>query len=106
MDRFDIGLKCSLEVEEFCADVMPGEGRLHACLDQRRDALGDTCRAYISKTKEDAEAKAAQITTPHTRPSNSNANVLAQLHKGSVLVETSTDANGKDEQPTAESETA
>jgi len=35
---------CSVEIQNYCADVTPGDGRLRACLASHRDELTQACR--------------------------------------------------------------
>jgi Cysteine rich repeat len=35
---------CSVEIQTYCSDVTPGEGRLRACLSAHRDELTTDCR--------------------------------------------------------------
>jgi hypothetical protein len=38
---------CRADVEAFCRDVEPGDGRVHICLRQNKDKLSDPCRAGV-----------------------------------------------------------
>eukprot|EP00899_Mesostigma_viride_P022799 jgi/Mesvir1/3703/Mv14989-RA.1 len=40
---------CADDVEQFCADVPPGEGRVHKCLLEHRAELSDACRMEEDK---------------------------------------------------------
>jgi cysteine rich repeat protein len=35
---------CSVEIQNYCSDVTPGDGRLRACLASHRDQLTQACR--------------------------------------------------------------
>jgi Golgi apparatus protein 1 len=35
---------CSVEIQTYCSDVTPGDGRLRACLSSHRDELTTDCR--------------------------------------------------------------
>ncbi|KAG2498297.1 hypothetical protein HYH03_003558 [Edaphochlamys debaryana] len=35
---------CRTDVQQFCADILPGEGRMHECLRSHRAQLSDSCR--------------------------------------------------------------
>jgi cysteine rich repeat protein len=35
---------CSVEIQNYCSDVTPGDGRLRACLSSHRDELTQACR--------------------------------------------------------------
>ena len=35
---------CSVEIQNYCADVTPGDGRLRSCLASHRDQLTQACR--------------------------------------------------------------
>lgn len=40
---------CRADVDRYCKDVEPGEGRVHACLRHQMNFLSDACRAEESK---------------------------------------------------------
>lgn len=47
---------CRKDVDSFCAEVQPGEGRVHECLRKRRSQLSERCakeelRLEIQETK-------------------------------------------------------
>lgn len=44
--RNDVALAeaCRPDVDKLCADVEPGEGRIHACLQENREKLSPQCR--------------------------------------------------------------
>jgi hypothetical protein len=44
---------CVWDIERFCADVVPGGGRIAACLQTNKDQLSPTCADQISKASKD-----------------------------------------------------
>jgi hypothetical protein len=38
---------CSVEIQTYCSDVTPGDGRLRACLSSHRDELTSACREVL-----------------------------------------------------------
>ncbi|MEK6770213.1 MAG: cysteine rich repeat-containing protein [Pseudomonadota bacterium] len=40
---------CAGDVKKLCADVQPGDGRIHACLKKNRDQVSEACRATFPK---------------------------------------------------------
>jgi len=47
----DVKSSCKADVEKYCSDITPGEGRVAACLDSREDQLSEKCRTSWSSTK-------------------------------------------------------
>ena len=41
---------CQTEIRDYCSDVMPGEGRILACLEGQEEGIGDACRTAIADT--------------------------------------------------------
>ena len=39
---------CSVDLETYCSDVAPGNGRLYSCLYSREDKLNDSCDEALS----------------------------------------------------------
>jgi hypothetical protein len=44
---------CKAELETYCKDVTPGEGRLAACLKKNEKALSDRCQQAMKDLKRD-----------------------------------------------------
>ena len=42
--------ECETEIETLCSDVEMGEGRLLACLDEKEEDVGESCKRAISET--------------------------------------------------------
>jgi hypothetical protein len=42
------GEACRVEMEKFCKNVQPGEGRIVKCLRDHEAGLSDECRAYVN----------------------------------------------------------
>ena len=38
---------CKADYEKYCSGVTPGGGRIVACLNKQRDALGDACKKVL-----------------------------------------------------------
>ena len=38
---------CKADYERYCSGVMPGGGRIIACLNKQRDSLGDACKKVL-----------------------------------------------------------
>jgi hypothetical protein len=38
---------CKGDYDKFCSGVAPGGGRIIACLNKQRDALGDACKKVL-----------------------------------------------------------
>jgi Golgi apparatus protein 1 len=38
---------CSVEIQTYCSDVTPGDGRLRSCLSSHRDELTTACREAL-----------------------------------------------------------
>ena len=56
LDRYDVLSLCGDEVKAACSDVIPGEGRLHACLLKvPEDQVSPKCHGYLSKDMEEAD---------------------------------------------------
>ncbi len=45
---FAKGEACQAEMDQFCKDVQPGEGRVIKCLRDHDANLSDKCRAYVN----------------------------------------------------------
>lgn len=41
---------CQTEMQNYCSDVMPGEGRMVACLKEQEENLGEACTTAIAET--------------------------------------------------------
>merc|ERR1719183_2092577 len=55
LDHYDVIHMCGDEVRNSCADVIPGEGRLHACLlEIPKKDVSEKCSAYLAKDSEEA----------------------------------------------------
>ena len=49
----DARAACATDIQNFCAGVQPGGGRILACLKQHKDQVSDGCKqAVIKATKE------------------------------------------------------
>lgn len=55
------GAACKSDVEKFCKDVEPGEGKIIHCLRQHEDSLSDECRAKGKEIKEQMQEKGKEI---------------------------------------------
>ena len=42
--------ECETEIETFCSDVEPGQGRMLACLDEQNEQIGAGCQKAIADT--------------------------------------------------------
>lgn len=51
----DLAMACETELEENCADVPIGEGRILACLKMNTASLGDDCKAALANIVDDPE---------------------------------------------------
>ena len=49
---------CKADVEKFCKDVEPGEGRIIKCLHEHDNDLGEDCRKKMKKRHEKRADKA------------------------------------------------
>ena len=38
---------CKPDYEKYCSGVMPGGGRIIACLNKQRDSLGEACKKVL-----------------------------------------------------------
>jgi hypothetical protein len=38
---------CKADYEKYCSGVMPGGGRIIACLNKQRDSLGEACKKVL-----------------------------------------------------------
>jgi len=47
---------CAGDTKQLCADVRPGEGRVHACLAENRDKLSPACQERLSQDEARARA--------------------------------------------------
>ena len=62
-ERFKEGVEkmkaaCKADVEKFCKDVEPGEGRIIKCLHEHDNDLGEDCRKKMKKRHEKRADKA------------------------------------------------
>jgi len=46
---------CKEDVEKFCKDVQPGQGRLGKCLHEHEAELSEECKAAVAKAREHAQ---------------------------------------------------
>jgi hypothetical protein len=77
-DAFAKGEACRAEMDKFCKDVEPGEGRIIKCLREHDADLSDKCRAYVNTASQYmACIDDAVRLCPHTQPGG--ARVLACL---------------------------
>jgi hypothetical protein len=42
---------CKADVEKLCPNVVPGGGRIIACLKQNREKVSDSCKASLEKRR-------------------------------------------------------
>lgn len=42
--------ECKTEIQTLCSDVVAGEGRMLACLDEHPEDVGDGCKKAIADT--------------------------------------------------------
>ena len=47
--------ECETEIEALCSDVEVGEGRLLACLDEKEEEVGESCKTAIANTVGESE---------------------------------------------------
>ena len=47
-----LGRPCKKDVEKFCKDIKPGEGRVHDCLRKHHKVLSAECKGKMKKAKE------------------------------------------------------
>ena len=50
-----LATKCRTDINRFCANVTPGQGRVAACLEKHRDEVSADCKTELAKS---APAKA------------------------------------------------
>lgn len=43
----EAGKACGADYQKFCAEVKPGEGRIGKCLQEHKDELSQSCRAFF-----------------------------------------------------------
>lgn len=46
---------CEKFVKKYCAGVKPGDGRIHACLNENKEKLGPKCTAKLDSYDEKME---------------------------------------------------
>jgi hypothetical protein len=42
--------ECKTEIDTHCGDVVMGEGKILACLDEHEDDVGESCKKAIADT--------------------------------------------------------
>lgn len=52
---------CREEIKKFCADVKPGGGRIHQCLNKHENELSQACRDARTAAREKARQRAREI---------------------------------------------
>lgn len=56
------GIKsCKPDIEKFCNEVKPGEGRILQCLRENHDKLSGECKQQLAEAKEKMQEKMKQI---------------------------------------------
>ena len=53
---------CAAEIHQYCADVIPGEGRRRACLKEHAKQVSEGCKAAVAMTRH--HPKATKARTP------------------------------------------
>jgi Cysteine rich repeat len=53
--------ECKADVQKFCGDVKPGQGRIIDCLKAHAPDLSDSCRTKMKAAKEAIQAKAKAV---------------------------------------------
>jgi len=47
-----VATSCEADIDQFCSEVEPGEGRMLNCLSSERDSLSATCTKALAETEE------------------------------------------------------
>ena len=47
-----IATECEADIDEFCGQTVPGEGRILNCLSSSRDSLSESCSAALQDAEE------------------------------------------------------
>jgi hypothetical protein len=45
-----VARECETEIETHCSDIMAGEGRILACLEENEEEIGESCKTAIADT--------------------------------------------------------
>ena len=71
-EAWDLARACAGDVMRFCAGVMPGGGRIKACMKENMAQLSPSCReafeAFEGKQGADQGAPAAADSAPSAKP--------------------------------------
>lgn len=48
---------CGTDLDKFCPNVQPGQGRIHSCLAKNKNQLSDQCKNFLIDKKEEKKKK-------------------------------------------------
>jgi len=76
---------CRAELNKFCKDVQPGEGRVVACMKQHEAELSPKCKAYLNTISQyTACLEDAVRLCPGLPPSGSRAMQCLRVHRSDI----------------------
>jgi hypothetical protein len=79
---------CRPEMEKFCNDVAPGEGRVLKCLQQHDAELSQACRAYVNTASQYVACLDDLLRLrPHPQPRGARGMKCLRTHQGELSTE-------------------
>ncbi len=79
---------CRPEVEKFCKDLAPGEGRILKCLQEHDADLSEACRAYVNTAAQYVACiDDIMRLCPHTQPGGARGMKCLRTHQGELSTE-------------------
>jgi uncharacterized spore protein YtfJ len=52
--------QCGTDLDKFCPNVLPGKGRIRACLAKNKDQLSESCKNFLKEHKKNKKDKKDQ----------------------------------------------
>lgn len=79
---------CRPEMDKFCKDVAPGEGRILKCLQAHDADLSDACRAYVNTASQYVACLDDVLRLcPKVQPGGARAMQCLRAHQGDISTE-------------------
>ena len=79
---------CRSEMDKFCKDVTPGEGRILKCLQEHDTDLSEACRAYVNTASQYlACVDDVMRLCPGTEPGGARGMKCLRAHQGELSTE-------------------
>ncbi len=79
---------CRAEMDKFCKDIAPGEGRILKCLQGHEAELSDACKAYVNTAAQYVACLDDVLRLcPRTQPGGARGMKCLRAHQGELSAE-------------------